>query len=248
VFEYRRKPTGSREADAREIRRAIFDTYRQKIDADFVALAHHGDDQIETFFIRLIRGSGLTGLCSMQECTKDRIIRPLLHVSKQEIIEWLSQNNKPFCTDSTNTDLSFLRNRIRHTLIPALTSCDPRSTQSLLRAITHLQQEEEFIAKVADDIADNIATDFPDKDEVWYDLYRFLNLKPVMQVRVLTILMIRARVNFNPSEKLFDEIIRFLDFGHYTIEEMHKKKVHRINNWCIEKNGVEFTIRWFHEE
>ncbi|MEI7580567.1 MAG: tRNA lysidine(34) synthetase TilS [bacterium] len=224
-----KQKTGSLEANAREIRRVIFTQHKEKLGAQFVALAHHADDQIETFFIRLIRGSGLTGLCSMQPLING-IIRPLLHCTKHDILAWLSEHNQPFCSDSTNTDLSFLRNRIRSILSPALTACDARSTHSILRTITHLQQEEDVLRKICKQTLQTLTNESGS-----YSVPGFLACAPALRARIITEILIAAGVGFTPSEKLFTEIIRFLDSP--------RGGIHMLGNtWGIQKKQGRFVV------
>ena len=91
-----------------------------------VALAHHADDQIETFFLRLLRGAGNRGLAGMQPIASSptdsgvTLVRPLLGIRRDEIIEYVTQKGIGFREDASNTDTRFLRNRIRHELMPQL--------------------------------------------------------------------------------------------------------------------------------
>ncbi|WP_243689383.1 tRNA lysidine(34) synthetase TilS [Geotalea toluenoxydans] len=85
-----------------------------------VAVAHHADDQAETVLMRLIRGAGGSGLRAMTSTTAGLIIRPLLSVTRREIESYLDKKGLGYRTDSSNADLNFLRNRIRHELIPFL--------------------------------------------------------------------------------------------------------------------------------
>lgn len=196
--------SGSLEADAREMRRIVFDHYRTIYGADAIALAHHADDQLETFFIRLIRGSGLAGLCSMAP-RNGSFVRPLLTIYKQEILEWLANTNKSFCHDQTNTSNLFLRNRIRSSVLPALQECDARAAQSLLRTITHLQGEEAVLHQIG--IESITALKSPDG---WYDAKKFLTHAPALRVRIMTQLLITHHITTAFSQALFAEIERFL--------------------------------------
>ncbi len=200
-----KRNSGSKEADAREARRVIFEEYRQKHGAAYIALAHHADDQIETFFIRLIRGAGLTGLCSMRP-TQDHLLRPLLSITKAEILAWLAENNQTFCHDETNESMAFLRNRIRTNFMPLLAECDSRALRSTLRTITHLQQEEEVLLQLCTQTLEAL------KDPSgWYKIESFLACAPALRTRILTSLLIQASAPFTPTEGLFKEIERFLN-------------------------------------
>jgi len=200
--------TGSREADAREMRRVVFAHYQKVLAADVILLAHHADDQMETFFIRLIRGAGLTGLCSMQE-HEDTIYRPLLSTRKKEILGWFEEQGKNYCYDETNDDLSFLRNKIRATLIPAFEASDARASNSLLRTIAHLQQEESLLEEITTAAIQGITA-----EPGWYRTTLLLNCQKALQIRIILALLIKQKEAFTPSESLFEEIIRFLRSPH----------------------------------
>lgn len=103
----------------RDIRYAFFEKTRQKYAFDTVAVAHTLDDQAETVLMRLIRGSGLSGLRAMQVKT-GTIIRPFLETTRESILAYIKQQNLAYRTDHSNTDARFLRNNIRHQLIPYL--------------------------------------------------------------------------------------------------------------------------------
>ena len=200
-----RTHTGSREADARHQRRAFFENVRKQYPnkQTFVALAHHADDQVETFFIRLMRGSSATGLAGMRE-KEEHIIRPLLTLSKQDIEQWLTEHALAFRIDPTNTSDAYLRNRIRHTLIPALTTCDERTTTSITKTMQQLREQDNLLSALAQEAIENLTT--PDG----YQLAAFRDLHPGMQQRVILQLLIAHGVIFTPSTGLLHEIIRFL--------------------------------------
>ncbi len=116
------RPRGARgknEEMLRDIRYRFFDRIRKSESFDTVAVAHTEDDQAETVLIRLIRGSGPEGLSAMKE-RNGSVIRPLLDISKQELLTFLHDEHIPFHEDTTNQDTTILRNRIRFNLIPLL--------------------------------------------------------------------------------------------------------------------------------
>ena len=108
------------EAAAREVRHAIFREEAERLGASRILIAHTRDDLLETILFRLLRGSAPAGLSPMPQ-DSGTIFRPLLGLSRAEILRYLDLKKIPYRTDSTNDDLNFTRNRIRHTLIPALT-------------------------------------------------------------------------------------------------------------------------------
>ena len=111
---------GNLEARARAVRQEFLSAAAERIDADYVALAHHADDQAETVMLRLLRGAGVTGLGAMAEVGPGKIFRPLLQVRRGAILNYLSEVDAEFVEDSTNASLKHDRNRIRHHLIPLL--------------------------------------------------------------------------------------------------------------------------------
>src|SRR5206468_2404664 len=118
-----KKFNGSHEEMARHARRSFFMHCAQNYQADRIALAHHADDQQETFFIRMLRGATLTGLASMRS-RHDMYVRPLLHTYKEDMLAYLHAHSISYCHDATNADTRYLRNRIRHTVVPVLKACD----------------------------------------------------------------------------------------------------------------------------
>ena len=110
---------GNLENSLRKIRYNYFEKMRQKLGFDLIAVAHNQDDQAETVLMRIIRGSGLNGLAAMK-AKSGKIIRPLLQISKADIMAYNKQNKLKYRIDKSNLDTKFLRNKIRHSLIPYL--------------------------------------------------------------------------------------------------------------------------------
>ncbi len=109
----------SLEACARRVRYAALETIRQDCGAEGILTAHQQEDVAETVLLHLLRGSGLTGLSGIRP-VRGKILRPLLCVSRREIIDWLKAEKIPYCEDASNQDLYYTRNRIRHVLLPLL--------------------------------------------------------------------------------------------------------------------------------
>lgn len=197
------KPNGSREEVGRLLRRHFLQECALNFKASAIALAHHSSDQLETFFIRLARGTSLAGLCCMKSL--DGIfIRPLLSMKKTEMLAYLSDHSIPFLSDSSNNDLCFLRNRIRHQLVPILNTIDGRLKNNVISCIDHLQKTDFFLGELAITTMKSLTN--PDG----IDISSFLNLHEVMQQRILMMLIIQHKVKCSPSQKFFNEIIRFL--------------------------------------
>ena len=212
------KHNGSKEEVGRKIRRAFFEQLANQHNADHIVLAHHQNDQIENFFIRLIRSSSTTGLSSMKQLD-GLYLRPLLNLPKQKILDWLNSDNIEYLTDLTNLDTTFLRNNIRHTLIPKLNQIDPRFEKNIIKTIENLQSTEDFLHQQTMHILQTIC-DVQNNYKI--NVNDFLNLHSVIQHRILLKLLIDQKIIFTPSKSFFAEIKRFLE---------NKKSIsHQISN------------------
>jgi tRNA(Ile)-lysidine synthase len=109
---------------ARELRYEWFEEIRKEYRYDTIAVAHNLNDNIETLLINLTRGTGLTGLSGMRPVF-NRIIRPLLFATRQDIIDYCNQNHITFREDKSNADTKYTRNKIRHQIIPVLKEINP---------------------------------------------------------------------------------------------------------------------------
>lgn len=127
------------EMAARELRYAWFAEVKAACGAQVVAVAHHRDDSVETMLLNLMRGTGITGLLGIRPVNGD-IVRPLLCVSRQEIVDYLDHINQDYVTDSTNLTDDYTRNKIRLQLIPLMEEFNPSVKQSLADTAEHLSQ------------------------------------------------------------------------------------------------------------
>lgn len=122
--EYAKKNGISIEMAARDLRYAWFEEMRLKKKMDYIVLGHHADDLAETFFINICRGTGIRGLMGIQP-VNGKLLRPLLPFSREEIIDYINNNQLGFRTDSTNLSLDYVRNKIRHQIIPVCKEINP---------------------------------------------------------------------------------------------------------------------------
>ena len=125
------------EMAARELRYQWFETLRQELGADAVAVAHHADDSAETFFLNLMRGTGLAGLAGIKP-RNGAIVRPMLCVGRQDVEAYLAQLPQDYVTDSTNLESEYRRNKIRNIILPALRECFPGSDAALSATMANL--------------------------------------------------------------------------------------------------------------
>ncbi len=145
------QPSGNLEAWAREVRYRFLEQVRAEAGADLIATAHHRLDQTETFLFRVISGrlaSGTTGIRSVD--TVRRVIRPVLEIEKTSVEEYALKNGLSFVFDSSNSDLSRTRNRIRHQIIPLLSRMNPNLTGSITTAAGRLADDEKYLEHAAE--------------------------------------------------------------------------------------------------
>lgn len=146
----------SLEMAAREARYAFLAKMARKVGADIVATAHTADDQVETILLKLTRGAGPRGLSGIpREVTLCglRVVRPMLDVTRNEIIAFLGENGLSWREDESNRDVSFLRNRVRHEVLPVLESkLNPKIRDVLLRTAEVISEEDRWL----DDLAGSI--------------------------------------------------------------------------------------------
>lgn len=124
---------------ARLLRYNWFNEQMEENQVDFVATAHHQDDNLETFLINLSRGTGLDGLTGIPEIN-DKIIRPLLPFSREEIEKYAVDNNLKWREDSSNESDKYVRNKIRHHLVPILKELNPSFLESFQKTQEHLKE------------------------------------------------------------------------------------------------------------
>ena len=129
------------EMAARELRYQWFEEIKKESAANVIAVAHHQDDSVETLLLNLIRGTGLSGLLGIRPQNKD-IIRPLLCVNRQDIIEYLGSIGQNYVTDSTNLEDEYIRNKIRLNLIPLMEEINPSVKKNIIATSNYLNEIE----------------------------------------------------------------------------------------------------------
>ncbi len=140
--------------EARELRYAWFRELCSERSLDFIVTAHHGDDLVETFFINLIRGSGLKGLKSIPEITSE-VIRPLLSASREEIEAYATENEILWREDASNQSDKYLRNQIRHNILPVLSGLKDQALDQVKASIAHLADADTLIVSLAESRIDS---------------------------------------------------------------------------------------------
>ncbi len=221
---------------ARDIRYRWLQQVRQTEQYDKIATAHQLDDQVETLLMRLFRGSSLKGLVGIPPSRQD-IIRPLLSIPRAMIVEYLRQKNLPYRIDHTNLTEDYLRNRIRHRILPTIQAVFPAWATAFNHTTSHLSRQ--------------------------YVLYRALweervykIVRPYLQGYYIARTALEKSLEGHAQE-LWEEILHWLGFSahqieeiglfddHYTGQKFHNSKwtlyVER-NGWVFLPN--DFSSQW----
>jgi tRNA(Ile)-lysidine synthase len=173
---------------ARELRYQALRDCAAEHGAMQIAVAHTADDQVEELLLRMLRGSGRRGLSGMK-FQNNGLIRPFLTTSKKQILHYLAVHDIGFCHDSSNDDQQYLRNRVRHTLLPLLEKeFDPGIRKALLKTAATFSVDEDFLdASVQEAWLQVMRSPVPDDQGGIYvvDRKRFLSLHSCLQRRIV---------------------------------------------------------------
>ena len=177
---YAKKNKLSIQLAARKLRYDWFEEIRSQFDYNYIATAHHQDDSIETFFINLIRGTGIAGLHGILP-KQNSIIRPLLFTNKKEIELFAKKNKLKFREDSSNASDKYVRNKIRHQLIPLLKELNPNIHQTIADDIQRLSETEKVYKKEITNKRSKIITE--DRNGIRISIKALKKLNPIAPVK-----------------------------------------------------------------
>lgn len=150
VREFAQSQKMNLEAAARGLRYCFLKNLIASGEVEKVALGHTADDQAETFLMRLLRGSGTRGLSAIHPVVEGRLVRPLLEVTRSEVEQFLRDQHVEWREDSTNSDLTRTRNRVRHRLIPVLSKeYNERVVHQLARTAAQCLSDDQFLTAMA---------------------------------------------------------------------------------------------------
>ena len=153
-----KKRKQSMEEAGRTVRREMFAKAIEQFGGSKIALAHHQNDNAETLLWNLCRGSGLTGLGGIRP-VNGCYIRPLLCMNRQEIEEFLAQRGQPYCTDATNAETDYTRNRLRHHIIPVLEQeINTQSVRHMNETMRQMREIEEYMEQQTTAAAETCVT------------------------------------------------------------------------------------------
>jgi len=151
VTAYQNEHGGSVEMACRELRYAWFKQELERLGCTLIAVAHHADDQIETFFLNLLRGTGLKGLAGMQR-TNGFIWRPMLNVTRAQVLDYLDSIGQDYVTDSTNSQNDYRRNRLRNIVLPFIEQEFPDVKARIHKTMQNLSDDFELLDWLVSDL------------------------------------------------------------------------------------------------
>lgn len=223
------------EMAARELRYEYFEKIRVENGYDCIATAHHSDDLIETFFLNLTRKTGIKGLTGIKD-KSGRIIRPMLFASRADIEKYASEQYIEFREDSTNSEVVYQRNFLRHKILPLFSALNPSFKKNLLASIENLKDAEAVYSgyfevekqKVVENAADSLIIDIE-------------KLRKSGHPKIL-LLEILLELNFNPGvvEEVFQSLVT--ESGKQFFSKTHRLVKDREKLFITEITGQENRI------
>jgi len=142
--EYASKHGISIEMAARELRYKWFYELMEEEGFGFLSVAHNLNDSVETFFLNVLRGTGIKGLGGIRR-ERGKVIRPMIKFTRDEIISYAESNNVPYREDSTNNDVNFARNRIRNNVFPQFSLINPSFLRTMERDMKYFREAAEIV-------------------------------------------------------------------------------------------------------
>ena len=205
--EYARANKISSEDAGRRLRYAFFNEIAQKYPGAKIAIAHNKNDQAETMIMRMIRGTGIDGLCAMAYKSSN-IIRPILSIEKREIINYLDQNSISYAYDKTNGENDYTRNYIRNEVIPKMENVNPQAVDNLYN-LSELLKNDLYIIESRVDEAYDYAIKSVNNYNISFDKNRFESLDDSLKSRVLRRAILKLKGDLKDFSK--ENIDQFLN-------------------------------------
>ena len=217
------------ETAARDARYAFFEELMREHSIPILATAHNANDNLETIIFNLARGSGADGMCGIPACRGfggGVLTRPILQMSKREILEYCEKNSLDFVVDSTNTDTEYTRNKIRARVIPVLEEINPEVTRSTSRLSYLLKADSKCLQSLADDFSDSI---IGDGNSV--ELKKLCELPEAIASRVIISLFNKASESGTLEHTHIEDVIRLCrTAAPHSSVNLPNKTVARIEN------------------
>tara|TARA_B110000091_G_scaffold190523_1_gene213727 strand:- start:197 stop:1525 length:1329 start_codon:yes stop_codon:yes gene_type:complete len=154
---------------ARNLRYAWFEEISSQNNFDFILTAHHADDNLETFLINLARGSGLDGFTGIPEVHKN-IARPLLIFSREEVLNFATENAIVWREDQSNASTKYIRNKIRHQIVPVLKEINPSLLDTFAKTTKNLQECKQVLTDHIKEVHPRVFSPFGTQEEASFEL------------------------------------------------------------------------------
>ena len=145
------------EMAARDLRYEWFEQMADEHNCDLIAVAHNADDVVETFFLNLTRGSGLQGLSGMAEL-RGRVVRPLLRVSRKQIMEYIAEYQLQYRIDATNLETIYTRNKLRHNILPQFEEINPSFLDTMHNNMRFISSAQNIVEAYAAEAYERVVT------------------------------------------------------------------------------------------
>lgn len=228
------------EMAARELRYNWFNQLIIEHGFSSVATGHHGNDSIETFFLNLVRGTGVKGLSGIQY-RNGNIIRPLLGFSRRQVEDYCQKHQIPFRYDSTNSDVRFLRNKIRHDIIPVLEQMNPSFFNTMLNNMEHLKDAELLLEDLTRRFRDEVVVEEHDKVLIPVSKLNMYAAKKSILFEIL------RPYGFNSS--VVEDVMKHLDglSGKQFFSDTHRLLKDRYNMIVMKKEDPGVAHFWLEE-
>lgn len=209
------------EMAARELRYRWFEELRASVGAQAIAVAHHRDDSVETLLLNLVRGTGIRGMAGIRP-RNGYVVRPLLDLSREEIVNWLAAQQIAYMTDSTNLSDQYTRNFIRLRVLPLLEELNPSVKTAIARTAAHLSAAETIYLQTIEKAKEEVMAtpgrlsidalmQFPEPAAILYEL-----LQPYQVSRPLAEDIFRSLAKIAGKE-FFSPVCRFIKDRDYLL-------------------------------
>lgn len=211
-IEIDKEPIGNAEEFFRNFRYNFFDRIVKKYNSKYLFTAHHGDDLIETILMRISRGASFGGYAGFKTITKLNgyyLIRPLIYLTKEEILEYVNSNNIPYAIDESNLTNDYTRNKYRHEILPVLKSINPNIHKKFIKFSNTLYEYNQYLEKEVSNLYSNLYINNR------IDLNDFMGLPMLLQKELLRKILsgiYKERINLINDKHL--ELIRELINGY----------------------------------
>ena len=250
------------ELAARDVRYEYFEMLMRENSIPLLAVAHNANDNLETMLFNLARGTSITGLCGIprvRECAGGTLIRPILDMTREEILAYCKESSLEYVTDSTNADTEYARNRIRSQAIPALTSVSSAAVTNAISTASILRSDAEYLSGLADSFLEkNFIGDAIDTEVLCRESKAISSravMKAFARISDISLEAVHVEAILELAEKSAAHSRIFLPGGVFAVIEENKLRftkdpapTNTIKEFCIEAHEGENYISQINSE